>query len=273
MTPVDTSTWGRWRAFNASSSANFRATWRWHGLLIPLSLGLGLLGWEVLTQVGQYPAFILPGPARVWQRLVDVVLDGSLAGHLQTTLSEVLAGLAVGLSVASVLGYLIAKSPAIERLLTPYIVASQSVPIVAVAPLLVIWFGSGLRSKVLICALIVFFPILINTVIGMRSVERDLRDLMRSLRATRWQTFTKLELPAALPIVLGGLKMGATLAVIGAVVGEFVGADRGLGYLINVGRGQYDTALVFVAVITLVALALVLYGIVLGLESVLLRWR
>jgi NitT/TauT family transport system permease protein len=137
----------------------------------------------------------------------------------------------------------------------------------------VIWFGPGLFSKVLVCALIVFFPVLINTMVGVRSVPDDLRDLMRSLRATGWQTFVNLEVPAALPVFLAGLRVGATLAVIGAVVGEFVGADRGLGYLVNRARGQYDTALVFVSVLTLVLLALLLYGLVARLERRLLAWR
>ena len=125
---------------------------------------------------------------------------------------------------------MLAKSPTVERLLSPYVVASQSVPIVAIAPLLIIWFGPGLLSKVLISALIVFFPVLVNTIVGLRSVPDDLRDLMRSLQATRAQIFRMLEVPAALPVFLGGLRIGATLAVIGAVVGEFVGADRGLGF-------------------------------------------
>ena len=146
-------------------------------------------------------------------------------------------------------------------------------PTVAIAPLLVIWFGPGIFSKVLICALIVFFPVLVNTVVGMRAVSENLRDLMRSMRAARWQPLRLLELPAALPVLLGGLRIGATLSVIGAVVGELVGANRGLGFLINVGRGQYDTALVFVGVFTLVILALSLYGIVLWLEKHLLRWQ
>ena len=143
----------------------------------------------------------------------------------------------------------------------------------AIAPLLVIWFGPGVFSKILICSLIVFFPVLINTVVGLREVPQDLRELMRSLRASRAQTFWKLEVPAAMPIFLGGLRVGATLSVIGAVVGELVGADRGLGFLINVGRGQYDTALVFVAVITLVAMAMALYGLVLLVERQLLSWQ
>jgi len=138
---------------------------------------------------------------------------------------------------------------------------------------LIIWFKSGLLSKVLICALIVFFPVLVNIVVGLRSVPKDLSDLMRSLRATRWQMLYHLEIPAALPVLLGGLRIGATLSVIGAVVGEYVGADRGLGFLINVGRGQFDTALVFVAVFALVAMALSLYGIVVSLENRLLTWN
>ncbi len=202
-----------------------------------------------------------------------VIENGSLLWHTSYTLLEVGLGLTAGAFLATVLGYLLAKSSTLERLLSPYLVASQAIPIVAIAPLLVIWFGPGLFSKVLIAGLIVFFPVLVNTVVGIRAVPQDLRDLMRSLRATRLQTLRYLEIPAALPVFLGGLRIGATLSVIGAVVGEFVGADRGLGFLINVGRGQYDTALVFVAVFTLVAMALLLYGAVILLERKLLAWQ
>ncbi|MBN1566123.1 MAG: ABC transporter permease, partial [Anaerolineae bacterium] len=149
----------------------------------------------------------------------------------------------------------------------------QAVPIVAIAPLLIIWFGAGIASKVIVCALLVFFPMLVNTVIGMRNIPPELRDLMRSLEATPIQTFFQLELPAAMPIVIGGLKVSATLSVIGAVVGEFVSASEGLGYLISFGRGTYDTPLVIAAVFTLTALALVLYGIASLLESLLLDWQ
>ncbi len=207
--------------------------------------------------------------ARFWQALID----GSLLVHASATLLEVLLGLFFGTLMAVVLGYAIAKSRLFERILAPYLVATQAIPIVAVAPLLVIWFGPGMFSKVLICALIVFFPVLVNTVVGVRAVPKPLHELMGSLRATRFQTLRYLELPAALPILLGGLRIGATLSVIGAVVGELVGADRGLGFLINAARGQYDTALVFVAVFTLVALALVLYGVVAWLERKLLSWQ
>jgi len=229
--------------------------------------------WQMLIWVNQLPPYILPSPLRVWTQFVIVLNDGSLLRHTLITLGETLGGLALGLSIAAVLGYVLAHSPILEKFLEPYIVASQSVPIVAIAPLLIIWFGSGLTSKVLICALIVFFPALINTIVGLHGVPEDLRDLMRSLQASRWQTFRLLELPASLPVFMGGLRIGATLAVIGAVVGEFVGSDRGLGSLINVGRGQYDTSLVFVAIFTLIAMALTLYGLVVLAESRLLWWR
>lgn len=254
-----------------SASANWARNRR--AFILPASIILGLLIWEFAIYIWDPPPFILPSPSLVWTRLYQVLLDGSLLRHTLVTLSEVITGLVLGVCVATGLGYALAKWPAVERLLSPYVVASQSVPIVAIAPLLVIWFGPGMLSKVLICALIVFFPVLVNTVVGLHSVPEDLRDLMRSLKATRWQTFRLLEAPAALPVFLGGLRIGATLAVIGAVVGEFVGADRGLGFLINRARGQYDTALVFVALLALVLMALALYGLVILLERRFLSWR
>ena len=238
-----------------------------------LSLVLGLAVWYLLAKLLDLPAFILPGPGLVWQRFYKSLSDGQLLHHALVTLLEVLAGLSIGGLTATILGYLLAKSPTLEKLISPYLVASQSIPMVAIAPLLVIWFGPGIFSKILICSLTVFFPILINTVVGLREVPQDLRNLMRSLQASRMQTFRKLEVPAAMPIFLGGLRVGATLSVIGAVVGELVGSDRGLGFLINVGRGQYDTALVFVAVLTLSAMAMALYGLVLLLETHLLSWQ
>ena len=207
------------------------------------------------------------------QRLLKALTDGSLLLHTGVTLAEVLLGLLAGTLAAVIVGYAVAKSRLFERLVSPYLVASQAIPIVAIAPLLVIWFGPGMFSKVLICSLIVFFPVLVNTVVGVRAVPRLLHDLMGSLRASRWQTLRLLELPAALPILLGGLRIGATLSVIGAVVGELVGSDKGLGFLVNLARGQYDTALVFVAVFTLILLALALYGLVALLEKRLLTWQ
>jgi len=240
---------------------------------VPFTLFAIFLLWEGITRYTAVPEFILPSPGSVWSRFISSIEDGSLPKHTITTFTEVLGGLVLGIFVAANLGYVLAKSETAERVLAPYIVASQSIPVVAIAPLLIIWFGSGQISKILISALIVFFPVLVNTIVAVRSVPEDLRDLMRSLRATSIQIFTKLELPAAMPVLLGGLKIGATLSVIGAVVGEFVAADEGLGFLINLSRGMYDTAMVFVTVFTLVAMALSLYTIVALVELKVLAWR
>jgi NitT/TauT family transport system permease protein len=247
-----------------------KTTRRWSMFI---TAAIFLLTWQGAVLIFRLPAFILPTPIQVAERFLRSLSDGSLLLHTAATLVEILSGLLVGILFAAILGYFLSRSTFLENVLQPFLVASQAVPTVAIAPLLVIWFGPGIFSKVLICSLIVFFPVLVNTIVGMRAVPENLRDLMRSMRADRWQTLRLLELPAALPVLLGGLRIGAALSVIGAVVGELVGANRGLGFLINVGRGQYDTALVFVGVFTLVFLALSLYGIVRWLEKHLLRWQ
>ena len=262
-----------WRVGRSLSAEAGKRLLRVDLILVPVVLGGALLGWDLLVRWQGYPPFILPSPEGVWVRFLTLLRDGTLLTHAQVTLGEVFGGLALGLTVATTIGYGLAKSPLLERILSPYIVASQAVPIVALAPLLVIWFGFGGLSKVLVCALTVFFPALVNTIVGIRSVEPDLRALMRSLQASRWQTFTVLEVPAALPVLLGGLKVAVTLAVIGAVVGEFVGADRGLGFLVNLARGILDTPMLFVALFSLVFIALALYTAVALLEYVVLRWR
>jgi NitT/TauT family transport system permease protein len=209
----------------------------------------------------------------VWTRLLKSLADGSLLYHTGVTLLEITLGLIVGVTLATALGYMIAKSRSLEKVLSPYLVASQAIPVVAIAPLLVIWLGQGILSKVVICALIVFFPVLVNTVVGVRAVPLALYDMMNSLHAKRWQVMLKLEIPASLPVLLGGLRIGATLSVIGAIVGELVNAKAGLGFLLKVGDFQYDTSIVFVAVMMLVFLALALYGIVMLLERKFLKWQ
>lgn len=235
-------------------------------------LALAILLWHILVHWAGYPTFFLPSPAAVGRRFLSACRQGILLEHTLVTLREVFGGLALGLSTAIILGYLLAKSRKIERLIAPYLVASQAIPVVALAPLLVIWFGTGSLSKILVCALTLFFPVLMNTIVGIRSVDRGLIELMRSLGSTRWQIFRYLEVPAALPVLMGGLKIGVTLSVIGAVVGEFVAADRGLGFLINLARGLFDTPLMFVALVSLMTIALVLYGVVDCLERWLLAW-
>lgn len=239
----------------------------------PLVLLVAVIGWDLLVRWQQLPPFILPSPLEVGNKFLTVLNNGTLTRHLTATLSEIGLGLLFGLSVAVVLGYGLGKSRTIERIVAPYIVASQSVPIVAIAPLLVIWLGSGLSSKVLVCALIVFFPTLISTMVAIRTIDPMQQALMRSYAASRWQTFHMLEVPAALPVLFGGLKLSVILSVVGAVVGEFVGADVGLGFMINLARGILDTSLMFVAVILLVIIAQVLYIAVSLLERFALSWQ
>jgi NitT/TauT family transport system permease protein len=246
----------------------------WPAALALLRIGLVLVAWQAIVMIGQYQTVILPAPERVAREFMLALTKGTLLYNLQTTLIEIVLGLVLGVSAAAALGYLLAHWEPVERFLAPYLVASQATPAVAIAPLLYIWFGAGLTTKVLVCALIVFFPVLINVVVGVRSVEPDLRDLMRTLRATRWQTFVKLELPAALPVMFGGLKIGATLAVIGAIVGELQGGEgRGLWFYTNYGLTHYDTPQVFVGVITMMALAMTLYGGVSLVEKRVLKWK
>jgi len=229
--------------------------------------------WSLVIDWGDLPAFLLPAPRAVWHKFVQMLFDGTLVRHTWVTFYEVVLGLLAGSLVATSLGYGLSKSPLLEKVISPYLVANQAVPTVAIAPLLIIWFGPGVFSKVLICALIVFFPVMVNTIIGFRAVSANLYDLMRSMQASRAQTLRLLEVPAALPVLFGGLRIGAALSVIGAVVGEFVGSDKGLGFLINVGRGQYDTALVFVSIITLILMALSLYGLAMLAEKRTTRWK
>lgn len=243
-------------------------------LTIGISFLLLIVGWHLLATFGDYDRFILPGPFDVGQQLQIVVYDGRLLRHTMTTAAEVIPGLIIGCLVAVPLGYLLAKSPLAERLISPYLIASQAVPIIAIAPLLTIWVSSTYWSRVTVAVLVVFFPIAINTIAGMRSVPSELYDLMNSLQASRWQIMRKLELPAALPVLLAGLKVGATLAVIGTLVGEFVQPkSQGLGYLLVTARYQFKTDLVFVVLLTLAIMALTMYGFVALLEKRLLRWQ
>src|ERR671919_93134 len=242
----------------------------WLGLI---SIIVGILAWHLAARYGGIPPFILPSPLGVWGRFMRAFNDGSLLHHTRITLVEILLGLLVGVIFATIVGYALAKSRSLERVLSPYLVASQAIPVIAIAPLLVLWLGDGILSKIVICALIVFFPVLVNTIVGVRAVPIALYDLMNSLHATRAQILWKVEVPASLPVFLGGLRIGATLSVIGAVVGELVGAEEGLGFLLQLGDFQYDTSMVFVAVFMLIALALMLYGFVMLLEKRFLKWQ
>ena len=232
-----------------------------------ISLAAFLVAWKLLTVVTGTPDYILPAPEVVGERALRAIGSGLLWEHTAVTLSEILLGLAVGATTAIAVGVALGKSVVIERVLSPYIVAAQSVPILALAPLLDIWFGGGLLARVLICALIVFFPIAIATMVGIRTADPLLREMFRSLGATPGQITTRLEIPSALPVIFGGLRVGVTLAVIGAVVAEWAGASSGLGVLINIAnQGLFDTPLMFVALATLAVIGIGLHGLVVSIE-------
>ena len=223
--------------------------------------------WKAIVVATGLPPFILPPPEAVGARLVEAVAEGTLAPHVATTVLEVLIGFAVGAGAALAAGYALARSALVERIVSPYLVAAQATPILALAPLLTLWFGSGLESKVVICALIVFFPVAIATMVGIRSVDAGLLELGRSLRATRLQILRTLEIPAALPSILGGMRVAVTLAVVGAIVGEWAGASQGLGVLVNLARGSlFDIPLMFATLVTIAALGLTLYVLVVLVE-------
>jgi NitT/TauT family transport system permease protein len=226
-----------------------------------------LVGWQAIVSLGNYPPFILPDPGQVIERFVRAWAQGTLEPHALTTLAEVGLGLLAGGLVGLAVGILLARSRLAERLLSPYIVAAQATPILALAPLIALWFGSGLASKVLICALIVFFPIAVATMVGIRSVDSKLLEVGHSFRATRWQVLTSLQIPGALPQILGGLRIGVTLAVVGAIVGEWAGGDRGLGVLINLARGSlFDIPLMFATLLTIALIGVALYVAVVLVE-------
>jgi NitT/TauT family transport system permease protein len=223
--------------------------------------------WQAVVVIGDYPRFILPGPFVVGERFVAAWLQGLIAPHFLTTLTEVILGLVVGGFAGVSTGILLARSMLASRLLSPYIVAAQATPILALAPLIALWFGTGLTSRLLICALICYFPIAVGTMVGIRSVDPRLIELGRSLRATRWQIVAQIEMPSALPQILGGLRIGVTLAVVGAIVAEWAGGDRGLGVLINLARGSmFDIPLMFATLLTIALLGVTLYLAVVAVE-------
>ena len=237
--------------------------------LIPVAAALVVfvLIWQAVVIVSGFPPFILPPPGAVIARWASAWVAGTIQPHMVATLQEVLLGFVAGAGAAVPVGYALARSARVEQLVSPYLVAAQATPILALAPLIALWFGPGLAGKVVICALIVFFPVAIATMVGIRSVDVGVLELGRSLRATRRQVLTTLEIPAALPSILGGMRVGVTLAVVGAIVGEWAGAERGLGVLINLARGSmFDIPLMFATLLTIALVGIALYLVVVLVE-------
>jgi NitT/TauT family transport system permease protein len=256
-------------------ASHLRASTQIPGLLAALlALVAFVAAWKGIVVAGNYPPFFLPSPELVAERFARGWVDGTIGPHAARTLVEIGLGFGIGAGLALIVGYVLARLPLAERLLSPYLVAAQATPILALAPLLAHWFGPGLTAKIVICALIVFFPVAISTMVGIRAVDAGLLELARSLRASRWQIVRTLEIPAAMPAIFGGLRVGVTLAVVGAIVGEWSGTDRGLGLLVNLARGSlFDIPLMFAALVTIALMGVALYALVVVVERALVGAR
>ena len=220
-------------------------------VLTPLFAIVFFGGWEYACRSLAISELILPAPSQIVAALIAGFRSGLFVDGLLTTLSEVILGFVLAAASAFILGTLISQIRLLEAVIYPYIVAFQTLPKVAVAPLILIWVGLGIEGKIFIAATVSFFPMLVNTIVGLRSAPQNEIDLMRSLSAGRWKIFRYVQLPEALPFIFAGLNIGLVLAVLGAIVGEFVGAKGGLGYLIVQMNFNLDVAGIFAALFLL----------------------
>lgn len=231
---------------------------------------LGMLVWQAVTFFGSIQSWLLPSP---WEVLRALGADASLIWHhAWVTAREALIGFAGAVVAGFALAVAISQWRAAERALYPYVIASQAVPIIAIAPVLVVWFGFGLLPKVIVIVLITFFPITINTVDGLRQVDGEMLTLMRTLGATRWQVFRLVRLPSALPLFFSGVKIAAAISIIGAVLSEWVAAHEGLGYLITRSSAQFLTARVFASIIVLCLMGIAMFYAVSRIERMAAPW-
>jgi NitT/TauT family transport system permease protein len=250
-----------------ASRFNRKETW-----LSLVVLVLFVAGWEwgpVLLGIAPYN---IPRLSLVIKEGFYLYQNSQLLWHTGITCYEVLVGFALGCLLGAVIGYLLGMSPTTEIIASPYILALQIAPKVAFAPLFILWFGYNLTPKILVAVLIVFFPILINVLTAVRTVDPALINLARSFKASRWQIFWKIEFPASMPSLFSGLRIGSTLAVIGVTVGEFVGGNTGLGYLVVQSEGQANTKAVFASIICLTLIGIIAYSLVILAERRVLRY-
>jgi NitT/TauT family transport system permease protein len=218
--------------------------------------------WEAVARTGLLPPIVLPAPSAIARQGYELFASGEIWPHLIATTIEVMLGFALGVGAGFMFGVFVALLPSLEKYIYPYIVALQTVPKVAIAPLFLIWFGYGITSKVVIAGLVCFFPVLVSVMSAFHTTDRDQLDMMRAFGASRWQIFRHLRAYAAMPTIFAGLEIASVFAVIGALVGEFVGAQAGLGYLLTVLNFNIDVAGVFAVLIILSLLGTLLHGLV-----------
>jgi len=245
---------------------------KWVRVLAPLLLLSLLLGaWELAVHWFDVKPFILPAPSQVLVTFMENL--SMLTGHAAVTFSEIILGLLLGGLGGILLAIAVFYSPLLDKALYPLIIGSQMIPVFAIAPILIVWMGYGLWPKVTVAALISFFPLVVNVSDGLREPTEEAVDLFRSLGATRRQIFWKLRLPASLPTLFSGLKVSATLAVVGATIGEWVGSHQGLGYLMLQSNARLRMSLVFAAIVMLAILGLLLFGAIRIIEQRVVHWR
>lgn len=231
-----------------------------------------LVAWQVLPTFFEVPKYIIPTLSDCIAELGRMWANEGLLGHFVSTAVYTVLGFVIGSALGAVLGYLLGMSEFWEKVLSPYILALQIAPKVAFAPLFIMWFGYNSMPKLLVTVLIVFFPVLVNVLQAMRTVDRDLVNLARAYNLSRWGIFRKVEMPSTLPNLMAGLRIASTLAVIGVTVGELVGGNTGLGFLISYGGGQANAAMVFNAIILLTVIGFLLYSALVRAETRLLHY-
>jgi NitT/TauT family transport system permease protein len=239
----------------------------------PLLLIAIVLAWHVYVKTSGISKFILPAPGDVAAEWLQMIRNPRLWNHTYWTLYATLSGFFWAIVIGVSLGVMIARLRWLELTLNPFIVATQVIPKVALVPLFVVWFGFGVTSKVIVAAVLAFFPILTNTVLGVKSIDEGHRDVMQSLNATRWQVFRRLELPSALPYILTGLEVGIVLSIIGAIVGEYLGGNQGLGRMLIERMNAFEMGEMFAILIHMSMIGFVLYFSVGALRKMLIPWH
>lgn len=246
--------------------------WKWRAISALVALAF-LAIWELLPRLGLVSTIILPPVTEVWAGLAELVTQDTFPNHLRVTLLEMVLGFLIGTLVGLAMGVALGVWESVKKSVYPLVVAFQSLPKIVLAPLLITWFGYEIESKIAMAVVIAFFPVLINTMVGLESVPDEARQLMRSLKSSRAQVFRKLSLPHAAPFIMAGIKTGLTFAVIGAIVGEFVGSSEGLGYLLHAYGFQLRIDKVFAVIVVLSAIGAILYFAIDWLEKRMIYWR
>lgn len=229
--------------------------------------------WDLYIRVFRVPNYLLPSPAELLKSMIKLFTAGGVMKHISVTMQEILVGTAIGIAIGLVLGYIMAKIRFIERLVMPFVIIVQTAPKISLAPLFILWMGLGIESKAALVILVVSFPIMINEVAAIRSIEDNVYNLMKVLKASRWQVFRHIELPYSVEMMLSGIKLALTQAMTGAVIGEMIGAKAGLGYLLTLGSETYDIKMILNAVILLSFIGLALYLISEFIERKALYWK